>query len=107
MGVVKFIVPFAFAYYPVLLLVDESGAKFNWGDFMSALIRLILVIYLVSSATLKFDKRHLAYWEIGARLALAFCVLHIEPTLHWVASAGALLLIGWHYLRAARDAQVS
>lgn len=100
LGMVKFIVPFAFAFYPVLLIVEESGVSFEIGDFMSALIRLALVIYLVSSATLGFDQRHLAWWEIAARLALAVCVLHIWVTLHWIAFIAGLLLIIWHNIRA-------
>lgn len=99
LGMVKFLVPFAFAYYPVLLIVEESGATFAIGDFLSALIRLIFVIYLVSSATLGFDRRHLAWWEICVRLALAVLVLHIAPALHWGAFAAGLLLVVWHNVR--------
>ena len=99
LGMVKFLVPFAFAYYPVLLIVEESGATFEIGGFLSALIRLIFVIYLVSSATLGFDRRHLAWWEIGLRLALAAGVLHIAPVLHWGAFAAGLILVVWHNVR--------
>jgi len=106
LGLVKFVVPFAFAYYPVLLIVKESGVTFAIGDFLSALIRLILVIYLVSSATLAFDQRHLPWWEITARLILAFCVLHIAPMLHWSAFVASLLMIWWHYRRAKKDLQL-
>ena len=99
LGMVKFLVPFAFAYYPVLLIVEESGATFAIGGFLSALIRLIFVIYLVSSATLGFDRRHLAWWEIGLRLVLAALVLHISPVLHWGAFAAGLLLVVRHNVR--------
>lgn len=99
LGMVKFLVPFAFAYYPVLLIVEESGATFAIGSFLSALVRLIFVIYLVSSATLGFDRRHLAWWEIGLRLALAAFVLHVAPALHWGAFAAGLLLVAWHNVR--------
>ena len=99
LGMVKFIVPFAFAYYPVLLIVEESGVGFDIGEFLSAVIRLMLVIYLVSSATLAFDQKHLAAWEIALRLALAVCVLHVSVMLHWVAFVASLLLIIWHNVR--------
>ena len=102
-GMVKFIVPFAFAYYPVLLIVEEGGSVFHLGEFISALIRLMLVIYLISSATLAFDKRHLSYLEIGCRVLLAFCVLVPDPVIHWSAFVIALLFITWHYRRAAND----
>ena len=96
-----------FAYYPVLLLVDESGVEFNFPDFASALIRFLLVIYMVSSATLGFDKRRLAYWEIGGRLILAFFALHIDPALHWPAFALSLAFVGWHYFRAGKEPQIA
>lgn len=99
LGMVKFLVPFAFAYYPVLLIVEESGVKFAMGDFLSAVIRLMFVIYLVSSATLGFDRRHLAWWEIVTRLVLAVCVLHIYPLLHWSAFVVGLLFVVWHNIR--------
>lgn len=99
LGMVKFLVPFAFAFYPVLLIVEESGVTFNLPDFASALIRMMLVIYLVSSATLAFDKRHLAYWEIATRLVLAFLLLYIVPAVHWAAFVASLILIVAHYLR--------
>lgn len=95
-GMAKFLIPFAFAYYPVLLLVEESGVTFALDDFLSVLIRMILVIYLISSATLRFDKRHLSWWEVAVRLVLAIGVLHTSPVLHWVAFMLSLLLIWWH-----------
>lgn len=99
LGMVKFVVPFAFAYYPVLLIVEESGVKFAMGDFLSALIRLIFVIYLVSSATLGFDRRHLGWWEIALRLMLAACLLHVSAALHWAAFAAGLILVIWHNIK--------
>ena len=99
-GLVKFIVPFAFAFYPVLLIVEESGVKFDAVDFVSAIVRLLLVIYLVSSATLAFDRKRLPVWEVVLRLAMAFGLLYIVPTVHWVVFAAALAWLVWHYVRA-------
>ena len=102
-GLVKFIVPFAFALYPVLLIVEESGVTFNMADFGSAIIRLLLVIYLVSSATLAFDRKRLAAWEIVLRLALAAGVLYVVPTIHWAVFACAVVWLIWHYVSAEKD----
>jgi TRAP transporter 4TM/12TM fusion protein len=107
LGMVKFVVPFAFAYYPVLLIVEESGVSFSIPDFVSALIRLIFVIYLVSSATLGFDRRHLAWWEIVLRLALAAGVLHISTTLHWTAFVAGLLVVIHHNIRAKQSSEMA
>ena len=98
-GLVKFIVPFVFAFYPVLLLVEESGVKFDIWEFSSAIFRLLLVIYLVSSATLAFDQRKLPAWEIVLRLTLAVLILITIATVHWAASAIALIFLLWHYVR--------
>jgi len=96
-GLVKFIVPFVFAFYPVLLLVEESGVKFDFIDFSSAIIRLLVVIYLVSSATLAFDQRRLPAWEVVLRLVLAFLILVTIVWVHWVAFGIAVLFLAWHY----------
>lgn len=100
-GMVKFIVPFAFAYYPVMLIVSESGVEFNIADFVSIIVRFLLVIYLVSSATLGFDRRHLALWEIAIRLGLAVGCLYTVPAVHWSAFVIAILFVGWHYKTTA------
>ena len=96
-GLVKFIVPFVFAFYPVLLLVEESGVKFDFWDFSSAICRLLIVIYLVSSATLAFDQRRLPGWEIIFRLLLAFLILVTIVWVHWFATAIAIVFLVWHY----------
>ena len=98
-GVVKFIIPFVFAYYPILLIVEESGVVFNLLDFISIATRLMLAIYLLSSAVSAFDMRQLPIWEIAIRIILAVSVLHLEPILHWPCSCIALLFLIWHSLK--------
>ena len=98
-GLVKFIVPFAFAFYPVLLIVEESGVAFEFLPFVSALGRLLVVIYLVSSATLVFDQRRLPIWEIVVRLVLALGALITDPAIHWPASIIAVIFLVWHWVR--------
>ena len=95
-GAVKFIIPFVFAYYPILLIVGESGAVFDVLSFTSIVSRLLLAIYLLSSAVSAFDMRQLPIWEIGLRIVLAGSVLHVEPTLHWPATFAALAFLAWH-----------
>lgn len=98
-GLVKFIVPFVFAYYPVLLIVEESGVVFAPLAFLSAVTRLLVVIYLVSSATLTFDQRRLPAWEIVLRLFFAPMILIVDPTIHWPAALLALAFLAWHWVR--------
>ncbi len=98
-GLVKFAVPFIFAYYPVLLLVPivfPEGESFVWTDFLSVLFRLLVFIYLVSSAVIAFDQRRLPIWETALRLGLAGAVMAILPAIHWPATLAALALVAWH-----------
>ena len=98
-GLVKFAVPFIFAYYPVLLLVPvvfPEGESFVWTDFLSVLFRLLVFIYLVSSAVIAFDQRRLPVWETALRLGLAGAVMATLPAIHWPATLAALALVAWH-----------
>ena len=104
-GLVKFAVPFIFAYYPVLLLVPivfPEGESFAWTDFLSVLFRLMVFIYLVSSAVIAFDQRRLPVWETALRLVLAGAVMATLPAIHWPATLAAFALVGWHQLAFGR-----
>jgi TRAP transporter 4TM/12TM fusion protein len=95
-GLVKFLVPFVFAFYPVILIVQESGATFEWIAFLSILLRLIIVIYLVSSAVIGFDQRRLPVWEIIFRLLLGLLIIYTDPLVHWGTAGVAVLFLIWH-----------
>ncbi len=90
-GIVIFIVPFIFAFYPELLLIDEAildpqprggnlylpgyDGEVHLGTLTFLLGRLFVALYLVSSALSRFDRAPLAAWEVAARLALAALVM--------------------------------
>ena len=95
-GLVKFLVPFIFAFYPVILIVEESGVAFEIMAFLSIIVRLSIVIYLVSSAVIGFDRRRLPAWEIISRLILGILIIFTDPFIHWSASAAALVYLLWH-----------
>ncbi len=98
-GLVKFVVPFIFAFYPVMLIVPESGVAFDAPSFASIVFRMLVVIYLVSGSVIAFDRRRLPLWEIALRLVLALAVLAMDPMVHWPATGSAFLYLGWHYLK--------
>ena len=81
-GAAKFIIPFAFAYYPTLLLVQD----FDTVSFISIVCRLTLVIYLVSSALSAFDRERIGFISIILRL-----IIHIPAT----ALGIILILFSW------------
>ena len=106
-GLVKFAVPFIFAYYPVILIVPvvfPEGQSFAWVDFVSVLFRVLVFIYLISSAVISFDQRRLPAWEAGLRILLAILVMVTLPGIHWPATAAALAYIAWHQFVYGRKA---
>jgi TRAP transporter 4TM/12TM fusion protein len=105
-GLVKFAIPFIFAYYPVILIVPvvfPEGRNFAVVDFVTVLFRLLIFIYLISSAVIAFDQRRLPIWEIGFRIGLAVLVMVTIPGVHWAATAFALAYIVWHQFAFGRE----
>ena len=98
-GLVKFMVPFIFAFYPILLIVPESGVTFEFLPFISIIFRMLIVIYLVSSSVIAFDRRRLPVWEIALRLVLAIAVLITDPLIHWPMTVCVFVYLGWHYMK--------
>ncbi|MEM8731881.1 MAG: TRAP transporter large permease subunit [Pseudomonadota bacterium] len=115
-GIVMFVVPFIFAFYPELLLIPEAridpqssggagylpgyGETLGIGGMVLLIARLLLALYLVSSALAVFDRAKLAAWEIVSRLGLAVLLL-AKPEPVWIgaliATAGVLFT---HYRQA-------
>lgn len=114
-GIVMFAIPFVFAFYPELLLIDqalidptsparaplpgyENGISVT--SLLWLLVRLVLSLYLVASALTGFDAKRLLTVEIVLRLALAVAVLTRPQLLHLSAIAVAIGVIVWHYWMA-------
>ncbi len=114
-GIVMFIIPFVFALYPELLLIDAAvvdpksvgsaieylpgyDGEVYWGAIAWLLVRLALALYLIASALAQFDRSRLAFWEVALRLALAGFVLIGNPIIHGIAIAAALGWLVVHYL---------
>jgi TRAP-type uncharacterized transport system fused permease subunit len=103
-------VPFVFAFHPELLIITDAiidprssnggfingyDGAFAYGSFALLLLRLIIALYLLSSALAAYDKTRLAKWEIVLRLALA-ALLMMKPDAVWIGafalSLGVLFL---------------
>ena len=63
LGIAKFIIPFAFAYYPCLLIIEN----FSWLEFISIVPRLLISIWFINSALAKFDFTKLSWAEVILR----------------------------------------
>ena len=116
-GIVMFVIPFIFALYPEILLIDDavidaaasaSGAVVYITGYhgtvdVPALIlvigRLILALYLVSSALARFDRRQLGVGEVALRIALAIGLMMRYEFVYIGAGAAALALIAFHTIR--------
>ena len=111
-GIVIFTIPFVFAIYPELLLIDQAIINPATGEYFSgydgnidygwlALLaaRLGLALYLVSSAMSAFDVRALNGMQIVIRLALAVLILAKPMEVYAVATIAGLGVIFMHRFR--------
>jgi len=105
-GIMIFIIPFAFAYNPLILTVPESGAVFAWGPYALLIAKMLLAIYVLGSALTRYDQRALGWTETALRLAAAVLMFAPGAYTDLAGAALALALLGWHHLghHAARTA---
>ena len=115
-GIVIFAIPFVFAMYPELLLIEDAvldpsstGAEIlylpgydgavDWAALVWLCARLLAALYLLASALARFDRRALHPWEWLLRLVLAGLVMVGDPTVHGPALAVAAAVVAFHLLR--------
>ncbi len=117
-GIVMFVIPFVFALYPEILLIDDAvidpvkradgviaylpgyDGTINWPALALVLFRVGLALYFLASALSGFDRRKLAGWEIAARLGIAAVILSFTPALQLAGCIAAGTLLVWHKLGA-------
>lgn len=115
-GIVMFTIPFVFAWYPELLLIEEAvtitsetgqraliegyTGQIEWVALGWLAARLILALYLMASALARFDRGPMARWEMFLRLGVALLVLWKSPTIMWIGIVLGLGLIIVHALAA-------
>ena len=120
-GIVMFTIPFVFAFYPELLLIEQAlidptsptnsplpGYE-NGIDFVGLswlLVRLVLALYLVATALAKFDSKSLSLFEVGTRLALALAILAKPQAIHFAAIIFAATLLLFHNWRSRQRSSV-
>lgn len=98
-GLVIFVIPFAFVYYPELLLVAEAGPAYGWHEVVSIFVRLSFAVLMFSSALARFDRYALSGTEITLRLAVGAGVLITGWQIHWAAFAIGLGVLLVHRYR--------
>jgi TRAP transporter 4TM/12TM fusion protein len=125
-GIVMFAVPFVFAFYPELLLIEQAQFAQSLDGGVSAkktylpgydgtvslaglswlLFKLAVALYLVASALSRQDKARLSIVEVASRLVLAVLVLLKNPIVANCALAVAALYLAFHHLGAGRFARL-
>ena len=95
LGMAKFIIPFVFAFYPTVLIIEE----FNMISFLWILTRTCFCIWLFSSALSGYDRRKLTPLEIVLRFTAAFSTLIFSPLIHIPAIIVGLCLIAFDIYR--------
>ena len=121
-GVVMFTIPFVFAFYPELLLIEQAQVAQSLDGGVSAertylpgydgtidlaglawlLFRLVVALYLVASALSRFDAARLSGFEVSLRLVLAVLVLLKSPTVAAAALAATALYLAMHHFGLVR-----
>ncbi|NCF77943.1 MAG: TRAP transporter fused permease subunit [Proteobacteria bacterium] len=118
-GIVMFTIPFVFAWYPELLLIEEAvtitdsagrstlidgyTGVVDWVALTLLGLRLILALYLMASALAHFDRAPLRRWEVSLRLLAAVLILWKTAMLMWIGVVLAAVLIGLHAIAARSD----
>ncbi|MGB7300910.1 MAG: TRAP transporter fused permease subunit [Burkholderiaceae bacterium] len=114
-GIMMFVVPFLFAFYPELLLIEQAVIKpgiTNGVEYVAGydgqlhlaslgwlLARLCLALYLLASTLARFDLFRLPFWEMALRLVAAGAIVNGDPKLQIVGIAVGALLIGRQVLK--------
>ncbi len=96
LGMAKFIIPFVFAFYPTVLIIEQ----FELTTFLSIVLRTCFCIWLFSSALSMFDRRRLSLAETVLRFVAAFAALAISPFIYVPAVVAGVLLILFDRRRA-------
>ena len=99
LGIAKFIIPFAFAYYPCLLIIEN----FSWLEFISIVPRLLISIWFINSALAKFDFTKLSWIEVILRLSVGFGILFMDVRIQIICLILGSVLLVWDFLRHKRS----
>ena len=117
-GIVMFTIPFVFAWYPELLLIEEAvtitddtgrraliegySGQVEWGALFALGLRLALALYFVASALAMFDRVRLTRPEAALRLVAAVLIMWKTLPVMMVGLILAAVLLALHYWQARR-----
>ena len=118
-GVVMFIIPYIFAFYPELLLIKEAqldpnsatGAflpgydgKINWGPLSWLCARIAFALYFIGSLLASFDRMRISIPEQAIRGLVALMLIWKLPEVYWTGIIVGVVVLLWH-ARQSRHAK--
>ena len=116
-GIVMFIIPYIFAFYPELLLIKEAqldpnsktGAflpgydgEVHWGPLSWLCARIALALYFIASLLAGFDRMRISAPEQVLRGLIALLVIWNLPQVYWTGIALGATVLLWHAGRAKK-----
>ena len=116
-GIVMFIIPYIFAFYPELLLIKEAqldpnsktGAflpgydgEVHWGPLSWLCARIALALYFIASLLAGFDRMRISAPEQILRGLIALLVIWNLPQVYWTGIALGAIVLLWHAGRAKK-----
>ena len=114
-GIVMFIIPYIFAFYPELLLIKEAqldpnsktGAflpgydgEVHWGSLSWLCARIALALYFIASLLASFDRMRISAPEQIIRCLIALMVIWNLPQVYWTGIALGVIVLLWHARKA-------
>jgi len=106
-GVMIFIIPFAFAYNPLILTVSDAGAEFALGPYLLLIIKLVVAIYVLGSALIRYDRSPLSWPAVFFRAAASILLFAPGHGTDVIGGVLAAVLLSMHHLkwRARKSSQ--
>ena len=113
-GIVMFVIPFVFALYPEILLVEQAqlnpipntgkylmgyDGTLDWQIVIFLIVRLCLILYLLSSALVRFDTYALSIHNSILRIILCILILFKSPIVYIPAVVGGVGIILYTHMR--------
>ncbi|MCY4302439.1 MAG: TRAP transporter fused permease subunit [Aestuariivita sp.] len=116
-GIVMFVIPFVFALYPEVLLIEaavidptnSSGADIrylpgydgtiDWASLGWLMVRVFVALYLLASALAGFDRARLPFWDSLLRLMLSMLVMFEDPIVYGTALAVGVIWLVFHHIQ--------
>lgn len=116
-GIVMFVIPFIFAFYPEILVIEAAqlnpaggesrylpgmDGTVHWTEFSVVAVRVVAGLYLLASAIARFDRHRLSRLELVLRLVVAAAIVSKSIMIWGPAAVAMVMILIWHWVIQAR-----